>query len=167
MPKLIVKSPEFAGQVVALDQSVVTIGRGEDNTFQLAHPSVSTRHAEFRAEGGDYRLVDLGSTNGSRVNDEKITETILRNGDVVMLGNMILSYESDTAAPAAPMPAAESKVNLQASGAPSGRPADFRNLAPFPKPKKNGGTGFPVLLLVAVLIAVGGLGFLAYKVLLG
>jgi len=163
MPKLTVKSPEFAGQVFDLSQPTVSIGRGEDNTYQLAHPSVSTHHAEFRQEGGDYKLVDLGSTNGTRVNDERITESPLRNGDIVMLGNMLLTYESETAAPAAPMPAAETKVNLAGAGTPSGRPADFKNLAPFPKPKSGGGGGFPVLIAVAFLIALAGFGLLIFK----
>jgi predicted component of type VI protein secretion system len=159
MPKLIVKSPEFAGLVFDLNQPTITIGRGEDNTYQLPHPSVSSHHAELRQEGGDYKLVDLGSTNGSRVNDERVNECVLRNGDVVMLGNMILAYESETVAAAAPMPTAENRVTL--GEAPTGRPADFKNLAPFPKPKSNAG-GFPVLILVAALVAVGGFGYLIY-----
>jgi predicted component of type VI protein secretion system len=162
MPKLIVKSPEFSGVVFVLDKPSVTIGRGEeDNTYQLAHPSVSTRHAEFRLEGGDYRLIDLGSTNGTRVNDERISETVLRNQDVVMLGNMLLTYESEVAVAAAPLPVAETKVSL-ASSAPSGRPATFKNLAPHPKPKHSSG-GFPVLVLLAFLLALGGAGFLVFK----
>lgn len=162
MPKLIVKSPEFAGVVFELKQPSVTIGRGEgDNTYQLAHPSVSTRHAEFRLEGGDYRLIDLGSTNGTRVNDERISETVLRNQDIVMLGNMLLTYESEVAVAAAPMPVAETKVNLPI-GAATGRPASFRNLAPHPKPQGNKGN-FPVLVLLAFLIALGGAGFLIFK----
>jgi predicted component of type VI protein secretion system len=165
MPKLTVKSPEFAGQVFDLNQPTVSIGRGEENTYQLAHPSVSTHHAEFRQEGGDYKLLDLGSTNGTRVNDERITESILRNGDVVMLGNMILAYQSETAAAASPMPSAETRVTL--AGAPTGCPADFKNLAPFPKPKSGGSGGFPVLILAAALVALGGIGFLLYAAFLG
>ncbi|MDX6766088.1 MAG: FHA domain-containing protein [Candidatus Methylacidiphilales bacterium] len=162
MPKLIVKSPEFAGVVFDLNKPSVTIGRGEeDNTYALAHPSVSTRHAEFRLESGDYRLIDLGSTNGTRVNDERITETVLRNQDVVMLGNMLMTYESETSAAAAPMPVAETRVSLPI-GAQTGRPANFKNLAPFPKPRKSAG-GFPMLVLVAFLVALGGAGFLIFK----
>jgi hypothetical protein len=76
-----------------------------------------------------------------------------------MLGNMILAYESETVAAAAPMPTAENRVKL--GEARIGRPADFKNLAPFPKPKSNAG-GFPVLILVAALVAVGGFGYLIY-----
>jgi hypothetical protein len=163
MPKLTVKSPEFAGQVFDLHQPSVTIGRGDDNTYPLPHPSVSTQHAELKLEGGDYRLVDLGSTNGTRVNDEKVTETVLRNGDVVMLGNMIMAYQSDVAVAAAPVPAPDTRVNLQASGAPAGRPGSFKNLAAFPKPKKTAGGGFPPILIVGFLVTLAGFGFLAFK----
>lgn len=162
MPSLTVKSPEFAGQVFELNQPTITIGRAEDNTYQLPHPSVSSHHAELRAEDGDYRLVDLGSTNGSRVNDERITETVLRNGDVVMLGNMILAYQSEVAVAAAPMPTSDNRVHLETS-TPTGRPADFKSISPFPKPKAAAASGGGVFVGLASLIAIGGFGFLIFN----
>jgi hypothetical protein len=92
-----------------------------------------------------------------------VTETVLRSGDVVMLGNMILAYQSETAVAATPMPAAETRVNLQSGGGPSGRPANFKNLAPFPKPKHAAGSGSPLLIVVGVLVALAGFGFLFFK----
>lgn len=78
-----------------------------------------------------------------------------------MLGNMLLSYESEVSVAAAPMPVAETKVSLPIGGA-TGRPGDFKNLAPFPKPKSGAG-GFPVLVLLGALVAIGGAGFLVFK----
>ncbi len=165
MPKLISKSPEFEGQIFELTSEVVTVGRAEDNEIQISHPSISSNHAELRQNGGDYQLVDLGSTNGSRVNDEKTTEALLRKGDVVMLGNILFSYESEVEVEAAPLPDAATRVDLTSSSG-AGRPTEFKNLAPIKKAKKSGG-GFPLPVLLAVLVALGGVGFLVYKVFLG
>jgi predicted component of type VI protein secretion system len=165
MPSLIAKSPEFAGQVFSLTDQAITIGRAEENRIQIAHPSVSSHHAELRLEGADYYLVDLNSTNGTRVNDERITESPLRNQDVVMLGNILFTYQSEAAATAAPLPAVEAHVDLNASlgGA---RPASFVNLAPFAKVKAKSG-GLSPVVAIAFLLAAGALGFYVYSTLMG
>ena len=160
MPRLIAKSPEFEGQVFELSGTKLTIGRAEGNSIQIAHPSVSSQHAELRMEGGDYRLVDLNSTNGTRVNEERVTETMLRNQDLVMLGNILAVYETENTI-AAPLPAVGSHVDLSKSSD-SSRPATFVNLAPFPK-KGGGGGGFPILVLLGFLIALAGSGYLFYS----
>ncbi len=147
-------------QEYVLEGEVVMIGREEGNDILITHPSVSSNHAQLKSEGGDYRLVDLNSTNGSRVNDEKVAETMLRNGDVVMLGNIILSYQSDNVTEAAPLPEAENKVNIQQSS--SGQPTAFKNLAPFKKPDNSKSSAITLPVVVAILLALGGLGYLAY-----
>ena len=72
---------------VVLGEFVVTIGRMPDATIVLADPNVSRNHAEVRPRGDGYVVVDLGSTNGTRVNGVKITEQELRDGDELMFGN--------------------------------------------------------------------------------
>ncbi len=165
MPKLISKSPEFEGKVFELSNDVVTVGRTDANEIEISHPSISSNHAELRKEGGDYKLVDLGSTNGSRVNDEKITEANLRKGDIVMIGNILFAYDSEVEVEAAPLPDGETRVDLTSSSG-AGRPTEFKNLAPMKKAKK-GGSGFPLPVLLAVLVALGGVGYLAFVVFLG
>ncbi|MDD5260500.1 MAG: FHA domain-containing protein [Methylacidiphilales bacterium] len=165
MPRLIVKSPEFEGQIFELNGTKLTVGRTEDNSIHIRHPSVSSHHAELRLEGGDYKLVDLNSTNGTRVNDERATETMLRNQDLVMFGNILLAYQTENVMSAPPLPGVASRVRLAAGGATS-CPATFVNLAPFPR-KRMGTGGFPVLILLGVLIALGGAGYLAYQIFMG
>jgi pSer/pThr/pTyr-binding forkhead associated (FHA) protein len=159
---LLIKSPEFEGKAFKLEGQKLTLGRSEEHRICLPHPSVSSNHAELRLEGGDYRLVDLNSTNGTRVNDERITETLLRNHDVVMFGNILATYESENVVAAPPMPQSSSRVDIQ-MGAGSGRPSIFRNLAPFPKPAK-GREKIPNEILLTALLALGGLGFYLYKI---
>jgi predicted component of type VI protein secretion system len=165
MPSLIAKSPEFAGQVFSLTDQAITIGRSDDNRIPISHPSVSSHHAELRLEGADYYLVDLNSTNGTRVNDERITESPLRNQDVVMLGNILFTYQSEAAVAAAPLPAVEAHVDLNASLG-GLRPASFTNLAPFAKVKAKSG-GISLIVVIAFLLMAGAMGFYVYTALMG
>jgi len=164
MPRLIARSPEFTGQEFDLTAPLISIGRVEGNDIVLTHPSVSSKHAELRLEGGDYRLVDHNSTNGTKVNDERISEVMLRNQDLVSVGNIVLAYVSSNALAAAPLPEASGRVEI--GGSTRGRPAAFTNLAPFAKPKPKSGA-VPVLIWVAAFVALAGLGFLGYKLFLG
>ncbi len=72
---------------VVLGEYVVSIGRMPDCTIVLADPNVSRNHAEVRPQGDGYVVVDLGSTNGTRVNGVRITQHELRDGDELMFGN--------------------------------------------------------------------------------
>jgi pSer/pThr/pTyr-binding forkhead associated (FHA) protein len=77
-----------------LDQKPLTIGRHADNRIQIDDGAVSSRHAVITVkvnpdfpEYKDVVLEDLGSTNGTRVNGDKITgKVILTHGDVVKIG---------------------------------------------------------------------------------
>ena len=75
------------GERVVLGEFVVTVGRMPDSTLVLADPNVSRNHAEVRPHGDGYLVVDLGSTNGTRVNGVKVSEQTLRDGDEVTFGN--------------------------------------------------------------------------------
>jgi phosphoserine phosphatase RsbU/P len=75
---------------IRLRQSA-SVGRDEENQLCLPDGMVSRRHAEFQQRGGSLYLKDVGSTNGTYVNDVRIRdETILRNGDIVCVGGTFL-----------------------------------------------------------------------------
>jgi Protein of unknown function (DUF3662)/FHA domain len=84
---------EWAGGSQELNSVVTTIGRSSDCTVVLTDPNVSRRHAEIRRIGDGYSLVDLGSTNGTEVNGQRIAETALMNGDVIGVGETRLTFE--------------------------------------------------------------------------
>jgi hypothetical protein len=67
-----------------------TIGRSPDNDIPIPDPEISRRHAQIVRQGSGYAIVDLGSTNGTFVNDVRVTElTPLRHGDLIRLGDVI------------------------------------------------------------------------------
>ena len=85
---------EWAGGIVTIvDQRVVVIGRSSDCDVRVEDANVSRRHAEVRRIGDGYSLVDLGSTNGTEVNGQRIQETALMNGDVIAVGTTRITFE--------------------------------------------------------------------------
>ncbi len=82
------------GTRIALADAVATIGRSPDCTVHLADSSVSRRHAELRPAGDGWALVDLGSTNGTRVNGATVTERRLKDGDAISVGDVQLRFEA-------------------------------------------------------------------------
>src|SRR5438094_4865521 len=95
MPKLHILSGVLEGKVFDLIEERVTLGRALDNMIRLEDGTVSHHHAMLVVDGTDYKLRDLNSTNGTRVNAMRIVETKLHNGDAVRLGSVELRFESD------------------------------------------------------------------------
>ncbi len=71
------------------------IGRSRDCDVVLSDPNVSRRHAELRRAGDGWKVVDLGSTNGVRVNRRRVEEAPLQPGDTITLGLVDLTFELD------------------------------------------------------------------------
>jgi hypothetical protein len=79
-----------AGQVLVLDDGA-TLGRGERSSVVLTDPAVSAEHARLTCDNSTWLVVDLGSTNGTLVNQSRIDgEAVLGPGDVLGLGNVRL-----------------------------------------------------------------------------
>jgi len=108
MAKLVVLSAGFNGRTHELNVDKTTIGRVEDNTFQITDPSVSSHHCEIVLRGSDVVIHDLGSTNGSFINGEKISESVLKPGQTLKLGQIELQLipEGAPIPPSKPAPAA-------------------------------------------------------------
>lgn len=71
---------------------VLTLGRAPESHLVLADPNASRRHAEICISGDGYALVDLGSTNGSRVNGQRISNSQLADGDELRFGSIQLTF---------------------------------------------------------------------------
>ena len=71
------------------------IGRSRDCDVILSDPNVSRRHAELRRDGDGWKVVDLGSTNGVKVNRRRVDEARLQPGDTITLGLIDLTFELD------------------------------------------------------------------------
>lgn len=80
------------GAQIPLSRNVATIGRLPESTVVLSDPNASRSHAELRPEGDSYVLVDLGSTNGSRINGIKVERQLLQDGDELTFGTITLTF---------------------------------------------------------------------------
>jgi pSer/pThr/pTyr-binding forkhead associated (FHA) protein len=83
-----------SGDRFALTDSIITIGRHPDSNLVLADPNVSRNHAEIRPQGDKYAVVDLGSTNGTRINGVRIDTQVLQDGDEISFGNTRMRFEA-------------------------------------------------------------------------
>jgi catechol 2,3-dioxygenase-like lactoylglutathione lyase family enzyme len=82
------------GERVVLGPEPVTIGRLPESTIVVNDPNASRRHAEIRRVGNDVVVVDLDSTNGTRVNGATVTQRQLSDGDQIVIGTTVLRFET-------------------------------------------------------------------------
>ena len=124
MAKLVVLNAAAAGRSHELNVAKTTIGRVEDNSFQIAEPSVFSHHCEILLQGSDVVVKDLNSTNGTFINGEKVIEAVLKPGQILRLGQIEIRLENGAGAPsAAPAPAAPAPASAPPPGA-SRKPMD-------------------------------------------
>jgi len=97
MLKLVLLSPGMTGRSHELKVDKTTIGRVDDNTFQISAPSVSGHHCEVSLRGTEVTVRDLGSTNGTFINGEKISESPLKPTQILRLGEVEMRLEAGEA----------------------------------------------------------------------
>ena len=115
MAKLVILSSGMAGRSLELKVDRTTIGRVDDNMFPIAEASVSSHHCEILLRGSDVVIHDLNSTNGTFINGEKITESVLKPGQTLRLGQVELRLEAEGATAASAPPSPASKPTAPAS----------------------------------------------------
>ncbi len=86
-------------QTYPLRDLVINIGRHPDNHIIINDPRVSRNHAQLRANRGRYVIFDLGSTGGTFVNGYRITQHVLKPGDVISLAGVPMIYGEDAPPP--------------------------------------------------------------------
>ena len=98
MARLVVLTEGFTGRTYELKVDKTTVGRVEDNAFQVAEPSVSSYHCEILLRGDQVIVKDLDSTNGTFVNGNKVSgENPLKSGEILRLGQLEMRLETGDA----------------------------------------------------------------------
>lgn len=95
MACLIVIDGPSKGQRVALDQPLVRVGRREGSDWVLSDSSVSGLHCEIEHSEAGFVIRDLGSTNGTKVNNEVVKEQPLYRNDIILIGEVPVMIEGD------------------------------------------------------------------------
>jgi signal transduction histidine kinase/pSer/pThr/pTyr-binding forkhead associated (FHA) protein len=92
MFKLRIKTGEEKGKSYPIRDSVVLIGRDSSNTITLPDKKVSRKHASISPQGSEFLIEDLGSANGTMVNNRPVRQQILKPGDEVRMGSTLLEF---------------------------------------------------------------------------
>src|SRR6478736_1056104 len=87
MAKLLIQSPGFNNQVINLNLGLNRFGRAAGNDFVIEHATVSSKHCEIALSDSEVIVRDCGSTNGTYINSQPISEARLKPGQVLRLGD--------------------------------------------------------------------------------
>jgi hypothetical protein len=130
---------EINGTRHPLEAPGLTIGRGTNADLRIDDPGVSRRHVEFRVQPGtgppSVSVVDLGSTNGTTVNGQRIQHSPLENGSIVQIGSTRIIVHVGGSQPRGPQP----RPAPAAPAAPSGGPPDLSHPSGQGGPPAQGG----------------------------
>ena len=154
MPKLILTTETQGKVAYEFAERSITIGRAPDNMIVIDDPSVSGQHALLELVGETYRLKDLESTNGTKVNGVPITDTALRFEDRIRFGAIEARFEPDVRG-SQPLPELETIEAKPAQS--SAAPPSFGNASPF---RQRSITREPAQLIVFGIAALAALTFL-------
>ena len=114
-------SGKYQGGEFPLDREEIVLGRASDLEVVLAEDMVSRRHARILCRDAHITIEDLGSTNGTFVNGEKIKSAALKVGDRILIGTSILKvFSLDGSAPMPPPRRSDSASRSQAPKTMSG-----------------------------------------------
>ncbi len=131
--QLIMRTGPTPGKVFELTKTEIFLGRDPHNDIVISDSEVSRKHARLVLQAGGYVLEDLGSTNGTYVNGQRLMGPhVLRPGEVIMLGENVslafeIGYDVGATVAAAPAP--------QPTYAPPPPPAQAAAPAPRPTPQ--------------------------------
>jgi len=180
MARLVLLSEGFNGRTYELKVEKTTVGRVADNAFEIPEASVSSHHAEIILRGNDIVIRDLGSTNGTFINGEKITEAVLKPGQTLRFGTIDLRLdtgEGSVASAPSGSPAASRKpkqtldqtviipqgVKLDELGSGGGGPPQLGSSTGFEKKSNRGGKIFAILVIVIGLGLIAALAWVLLK----
>lgn len=166
MAKITIYVPDQEPMKVSFDeQAEVTVGRAPDNHLVVNHESISSHHAKLQLEGDGYTLIDLDSTNGTKIDGIATSNGPLSNGTQITFGKVDAVYECEEAAEeevAAEGADGETFVsNMEVEIAEtSAKPEGFTNLSPLEKvvEKNQLGKAAMAIGLLAILAALATFG---------
>src|SRR2546426_5618828 len=101
MALLRILNGSLESQEIELSRDPMTVGRASACNIRIADAGVSSKHAKIWCEEGQYFLMDLGSTNGTFVNDRDVDREQLNDGDVIMFGMTKASFVGEKPKPRA------------------------------------------------------------------
>jgi len=130
--QFVMRSGPTPGATFSLEGDQLTIGRDSSSAVAINDAEISRKHARMTFQGGKYVIEDLGSTNGTFVNGQRlVSPVVLKSGDVVSFGEQIvLMYEALSADPG------ETMISRKGPQRPVPAAAPVQAPAPAPAPQQ-------------------------------
>src|SRR5512136_1921007 len=134
--QFVMRSGPTPGATYSLEGDQLVIGRDSSSNIAINDAEVSRKHARLNFQGGKYVIEDLGSTNGTFVNGQRLASAVvLKSGDVVSLGEQIvLMYEALSSDPGATMISHKAPARTAVAAQPAAARAPAPAPAPAPQP---------------------------------
>lgn len=97
MLKIVLMLKKTELKIIETEKETITIGRNNNSDIQINNLGVSKKHAAITRQNGSYFIEDLNSTNGTLLNNQKITKAVLSGKDVVTIGKhtLLVSTQED------------------------------------------------------------------------
>ena len=134
--RLVVQRGPEPGKSFLLTEDAIRIGRTADSDIVIGDPEMSRQHAQLVRQPDGYAIQDLGSTNGTFVNYQRLTGlTMLSHGDVIAFGDAIaLAYWDESATDSQPVPPPVIREQRPVVAVPPSAPAPRPPAARPPQP---------------------------------
>ena len=157
MACLIVMEGPLKGEKTALSKDLTRIGRRDTNDWTIQDESVSGTHCEIEKDDSGFILRDLGSTNGTKVNNEEIKEQRVFRNDILLFGDVSVMLDGDDVPDVSenePFNVARTTIVIQ-KNTPKSTPKEFT--------KKSNSNKVWVTVIVLLLCVIGTLAVMLFK----
>jgi hypothetical protein len=159
--RLVMSTGPNPGKVFELNMDSMSIGREASNDIVIQDPELSRNHARISRRGGGFVLEDLGSTNGTFINRQRVTSPrTLSLGDEIGLGeNVVIILQGEGAAPTVAASARPAAATRQPAP-----PPPVQAAPPPAAPAKRGGNrglliGCGILVAVCIVLGIAAVAF--------
>lgn len=129
MAILIGMSDEIKGKTYEIGDGRTTIGRDSTNILVFEDETISGRHCVINNENKHFTISDLGSTNGTRVNSQGITESTLRPKDLIQVGSFEFMFDAEESE--IENDEGKPQTHVEISNGPAKTPETFNTISPF------------------------------------
>ncbi len=133
MAVLIGMTSTVKGRKFELKLDETFIGRTDQNQISINDASISGRHCSIVRNEHKFQLVDLGSTNGTRLNGVNVTKAGLHPKDIIQVGSVELMFDGQDIEVEVGTPSDTAKIEVMAE--PVHIPQNFHTASPFGNPK--------------------------------
>jgi len=151
MAFLIAMSGDHKGDRYEIETDEVTMGRKPDCTIVLDNSTISGHHCSILRQDGRYTLQDMNSTNGTRLNSQRVTGTAaLKAKDLIQVGSLEFMIDGDDIR----LPEEESFAEVEVAEGAAVAPESFANISPFGnKRRESKGISFTIVMILAAVAA--------------